>query len=119
MNRTNAFSYEYLTGLKTRIVGKHGKLLTICESDPDIQEAQSKGYGIVGMESDVKELEDCHRNYLLVKKRFMQNFVMEDENELIDYDEVKGKIVKKTENQLSLVDKYSLEGLDQSDKGIR
>lgn len=43
------------------------------------------------------------------KNLFLNNFVAEDDNELIDFDEQIGKIVKKTEKQLSIVDEFSYE----------
>lgn len=115
MRRKKSFSYCFITGLQTRLVGKHGKILTMAESDADIQNARLTSYGMFGDETEVLHLEHSHVAYLTDKKNFIEDFVVDDENELIDYDEFTGKIVKKTQNQLNFVDKDSLELLIKND----
>lgn len=115
MRRKKAFSYCFITGLQSRQVGKHGKILTVAENDADVQNAKLSQYGMFGDEAEVIHLENSHTEYLDEKKNFIDHFVAGDENELIDYDEFTGKIVKKTQNQLNFVDKDSLDLLTKEE----
>lgn len=109
MRKQNAFSYGYITGLKTRLVGKHGKILTITETGSYVQKMKLENFGAVGCQTEATNLEKCHKDYLVQKKAFIKNFVLHDDNEIIDYDEQTRQVIKKTEREIGYVDEYSLD----------
>lgn len=112
MKRKNVFSYCYITGLQTRVVGKHGKILINNDNDPDVQEAKVRSYNVLYNETEMGKQEESFKDYLQSKKEFIHDYIVEDKDELIDLDEVNRKIVKRTEKHLSLIDEDSLDLLD-------
>ena len=110
MQQKSAFSIGYTPGLKSRIVGKHGKVLKSSD-DYSFKKIENQGMfksSILHFEQEISGLEEFHRQYINSKETFIDNYVRDDENEIIDFDEVKGSIVRKTEKILSHVDESSL-----------
>ncbi|GJM17325.1 MAG: hypothetical protein DHS20C13_26520 [Thermodesulfobacteriota bacterium] len=59
---------------------------------------------------------DSFQHYQTQKSKFIKNYIIDDENEPIDFDPVKNELLKKNQLSLSLIDQKSLSELSKLKK---
>jgi hypothetical protein len=105
----SAFMLSYLAGLKTRVINRRGEVLKLMASDSEGNQLMSKAEKHFMGSEDLLALKKLKTKYLETKRFLLKEFVTNDTNELLDFDEDTGLVSRKLQEDLSKVTSLSLD----------
>lgn len=106
---SKAFRLSYLTGLKTRVLNKRGEVMKFMAFDSEGNQLLNKANQILLAGDELLNLKKLKMKYLETKKHLLKDFVANDPNELLDYDEDTGLVSRKMQEDLNKVTRLSLD----------
>lgn len=104
-----AFIISYLAGLKTRVISKRGEVMKFMAFDSDGNQLLNKTNQLLVASDDLLNLKKLKMKYLETKKHLLKDFVANDPNELLDYDEDTGLVSRKLQEELNKITRLSLD----------